>query len=172
MGYSYGNDDAPKMCFNAAKSWQLGWYADKARTIMPSGNFQVIGRLASIVDYPTTNANVLLEIKQTTSEWAYYLNYNVAKGFNSGTAEGRDRVMITTKHTANAGNQSILLKILGNGESYSIVDFNGKPGETLEMEVQAFTANEAFISIKLNGSSTLAPSSSPSIDPSQAPTGM
>lgn len=23
MGYSYGNSDAPEMCFNAAKGWQV-----------------------------------------------------------------------------------------------------------------------------------------------------
>jgi hypothetical protein len=28
MGYSYGDSDT-KMCFNGAKSWQLGWYAYK-----------------------------------------------------------------------------------------------------------------------------------------------
>jgi hypothetical protein len=28
MGYSY-SEDSTKMCFNPAKSWQLGWYSDK-----------------------------------------------------------------------------------------------------------------------------------------------
>ena len=28
MGYSYSYDDYPYMCFNGAKSWELGWYSD------------------------------------------------------------------------------------------------------------------------------------------------
>ena len=28
MGHSYNLDDAPVMCFNTAKNWQLGWYED------------------------------------------------------------------------------------------------------------------------------------------------
>ena len=36
MGYSYGNESAPKMCFNAAKNNQLGWYADKTTIVTPS----------------------------------------------------------------------------------------------------------------------------------------
>ncbi|CAJ1961537.1 unnamed protein product [Cylindrotheca closterium] len=171
MGYSYGNDEAPKMCFNAAKSWQLGWYADKTGSATPSGKFQFAGRLGSIVDYPTTNTRVLIEIKESTSEWAYYLNYNAAKGFNIGTAEGRNSVLITKKHTGSPGHQSLLLSILQNGGSYSIPDFNGKPGETLKVEVHAMTADEAYISVKLDGSPTRAPSSSPSNSPSKAPSG-
>jgi hypothetical protein len=29
MGASYKSSDRPRMCFNAAKSWQAGWYQDK-----------------------------------------------------------------------------------------------------------------------------------------------
>ncbi|KAI2503877.1 Gametolysin peptidase M11 [Fragilaria crotonensis] len=28
MGYSYGNDDGPIMCFNGPKTWQLGWFSE------------------------------------------------------------------------------------------------------------------------------------------------
>ncbi|KAL7425494.1 hypothetical protein ACHAXM_000042, partial [Skeletonema potamos] len=26
MGFAYNQDEGPAMCFNAAKSWQSGWY--------------------------------------------------------------------------------------------------------------------------------------------------
>jgi hypothetical protein len=29
MDVSYKSSDRPRMCFNAAKSWQAGWYQDK-----------------------------------------------------------------------------------------------------------------------------------------------
>lgn len=172
MGYSYAYDEAPKICFNGAKSWQLGWYDDKSKSITPSGDFHVAGRIASIVDYPTADAKVLFKIKQSNSEWAYFLQYNAAKGFNSGTAEGRNKVMITAKQTGNSGNPSTLLSILGVGDSYSILNFDGKLGETLTVGVRAITPTEAFITIDLNGSSTSAPSFSPSISLSQSPSGM
>ena len=28
MGFSYGGESTPRMCFNAAKNYQLGWYSD------------------------------------------------------------------------------------------------------------------------------------------------
>lgn len=172
MGYSYGSDEAPKMCFNAAKSWQLGWYADKAITLTPSGPFEFHGHLASIVDYPTTSDHVLIEIRQSSSDWAYYLNYNAAKGFNVGTVEGRNNVLITTKHTRNAGNQSNLLSKLLDGDSYSIADFNGRRGETLVVRFHSMMMGAAKISISLNGASTQSLASSPSALPSSSPSGV
>jgi len=33
MGYTYDEENGPKMCFNGAKSWQLGWYSDAHMSI-------------------------------------------------------------------------------------------------------------------------------------------
>jgi len=36
MGYSDESDSWPAKCFNAAKSWQTGWYDAKRFTVTPS----------------------------------------------------------------------------------------------------------------------------------------
>jgi hypothetical protein len=41
MGYSYNQDDSPNKCFNAAKSWQRGWYDDRHTTVRPLVTFQL-----------------------------------------------------------------------------------------------------------------------------------
>ncbi|KAL3760784.1 hypothetical protein ACHAWU_007850 [Discostella pseudostelligera] len=45
MGYSYGQDDGPTMCFNAAKSWQTQWYVSKSTTVDPSAGTCYEGKL-------------------------------------------------------------------------------------------------------------------------------
>jgi hypothetical protein len=49
MGFLHGNGQ-PRMCFNAAKSWKLGWYEDKAVIVSPSTS-SWSGRLMGISDY-------------------------------------------------------------------------------------------------------------------------
>jgi hypothetical protein len=50
MGYFYGQDDGPIMCFNAAKSYQLGWYADRHQNLSPSAR-SWNGRLVGVAQY-------------------------------------------------------------------------------------------------------------------------
>jgi len=62
MGYSYSQSDTPVMCFNAAKSYQLGWYSDKVLEVNPlTSPFSQI-TLGSIVDYGTTSNPVVMKI--------------------------------------------------------------------------------------------------------------
>lgn len=178
MGYSYSYDDFPYMCFNAAKSWQLGWYTDKARTILPlaDGQHEYTGRLASIVDYKTTDANVLIKIQQTTSAWAFFLNYNAAKGMNMNTMEGRDQVLVTMKNAGNEENASELVSRLVPGEVLTLPRFNGKIDDTLYVKFLSLTDGVANVAIELSGPAVPAPSisvpptNSPSIKPTQQPT--
>lgn len=169
MGYSYGTDESPRMCFNAAKSWQLGWYSDKALRITPTTNAQnrYFGQLASIVDYPTTNKNVLIEINFSRASWAYFLNYNAMKGMNSQTLEGRNKLMITRKYTTNESNNSDLLSGLSEGDEFKDHNFNGVPGETLTVRFISVSNGVANISILLSSPSipTPLPTEAPTVRP-------
>jgi hypothetical protein len=51
MGFSYSQDNTPVMCFNAAKSWQLGWYSDMTTTLDPLTETKTIQLRAGISDY-------------------------------------------------------------------------------------------------------------------------
>ena len=135
MGYSYSRDDTPLMCFNAAKSWQLGWYADKAVTVTPfASGFS--GRLMGIADYQhPAGYNVLVKI-ETGQDTDYYLNFNRKKGINSGTLEGGDKVMITRQGENGTGySPSKLMAAISSGQYYTINDFAGS-GDSVRVSGQ------------------------------------
>ena len=78
------------MCFNAAKSWQLGWYDDKSSEVKPEdGAFT--GDLSAFVDYKNvpTGGNVLIKVGTK------YLIFNKAKGINAETQEFANAITIT-----------------------------------------------------------------------------
>ncbi|CAJ1959940.1 unnamed protein product [Cylindrotheca closterium] len=180
MGFSYEYTDKPKMCFNAAKSWQLGWYASKADSITPSSSSPTYStKLAGVVDFAITKNKVLIEIQQTSSPTFFYVNYNRATGINSGTVEGANSVLVVSKNTTIDTNVSFANATLSSGNSFAISNFNGKSGETLTITFTSLENNEANVDIVLTGfpettptasiNPSLAPSKAPSMLPSRAP---
>ena len=91
MGYSYGNESAPKMCFNAAKNNQLGWYADKTTIVTPSsatGNC-FAGSLYGTAKYGDAAAQTVgIKVNNPSSSTDVYIMYNAQTGIQSGTQEG------------------------------------------------------------------------------------
>ena len=70
-GKSYtSSDDGPEMCFNAPKSWQLGWYDDRQTTV--SGGWS--GDLYGIADYESTDEGdtVIVQIPGT-EDWLTFV---------------------------------------------------------------------------------------------------
>ena len=67
MGYSYAEDENPRMCFNAAKSWKLGWYSDRTRTLDKWNANVYSGELAGITANPgwATGPPMLLKVRNT-----------------------------------------------------------------------------------------------------------
>ena len=75
------------MCFNAAKSWQLGWYASM-NSVFNAADRAWSGRLIGQVDMENPNTNpdskVLVKLN-TASDTDYYVMFNRKAGVNSGT---------------------------------------------------------------------------------------
>jgi len=123
-GYmSYEATDADTMCFNPAKSWQLGWYEDKQIEINPTelSTEPTSYILNGFVDFgnPTLDAYVILKIGN------YYIGYNRKTGFNNGTREAVDRVTLTEKMgNAASSAQSQLKKVFekGDEDEFSLSD--------------------------------------------------
>eukprot|EP00957_Ditylum_brightwellii_P170477 12976524-Ditylum_brightwellii.AAC.1 len=93
MGYSYDVHDAPMMCFNAAKTWQLGWYSNKHATYDPLVAPSWTGKLVGPTDYveaDDSDYTIILKIerKHTTD---LFLMFNRQEDFNSETQEGGDK---------------------------------------------------------------------------------
>eukprot|EP00526_Cylindrotheca_closterium_P008237 CAMPEP_0113609012 /NCGR_PEP_ID=MMETSP0017_2-20120614/4244_1 /TAXON_ID=2856 /ORGANISM="Cylindrotheca closterium" /LENGTH=819 /DNA_ID=CAMNT_0000517761 /DNA_START=189 /DNA_END=2648 /DNA_ORIENTATION=+ /assembly_acc=CAM_ASM_000147 len=176
MGYSYDEDDIPYMCFNAAKSWQLGWYSDKAYAVKPSpsGKHEFTVELGGIADYGTTNKNVLIKIEQEQSTWAYFINYNLGKDMNSSTQLGKDKVLVTMKDTSDEANTSNLIAEMKQDQKLKIRNFNGNTGEELSVEWISLRDEVATIFIGLTApnltpSPTRPPSPGPTLEPSLLP---
>mmetsp|Transcript_40528 Transcript_40528/g.97823 ORF Transcript_40528/g.97823 Transcript_40528/m.97823 type:complete len:596 (+) Transcript_40528:120-1907(+) len=173
MGYSYRSSEAPKMCFNAAKSYQLGWYGDKSTSFIPGtgpwGDDHTF-TLSNIVDYPTTNDDVLIEIVEPARQLNYYVGFNVAKGYNEGTRAGKNQVIVYNKPRID-GNDSLRLADMSSGQSYTISDFNGITGNTLDISVLSIDLSSyvAQVRVTLNRKYS-PPTSSPTRVPTTAPT--
>ena len=131
MGASYPNKNGPRRCFNAAKSWQTGWYKDKSVTINSNNGAAKCfnGILHGIADYPIATT-VLLKV-QSRSGNDYYINFNAKKGINTGTQEGGNMVTVVRRPRGvrDSYSESELVAKLGAGESYSFTGYTVTVGE-------------------------------------------
>lgn len=126
-GFAWDDDTKTRLCFNGAKSWQLGWYADKATVVDPLATPSWSGTLVGIAEYDLADPNqgemVLIKI-ETGNDVDYYINFNRMTGINSETQEGGDQVLITRQGgNGESNSQSELLAKLSASESFDIEDF-------------------------------------------------
>lgn len=104
-------------CYNAAKTWQLGWFGENnidLDLVEESWGGRLIGT-ANFEDSTEQQKNVLLKIAGN-----YFVQFNYAAGFNSGTDEFINRVTIV-KQTGD-GDASWVQASLREGEAYVIDD--------------------------------------------------
>ena len=98
MGKIPGKRDV-RLCYNAQKSYQLGWYDDRTETINPVDgkgfrNFTLNG----IAEYERKNqAIVVLRLKQVDRIPDFYIGFNLATGINSDTGQDKGKVIIVRK---------------------------------------------------------------------------
>ncbi|CAJ1949103.1 unnamed protein product [Cylindrotheca closterium] len=173
MGYSYRSSEAPKMCYNAAKSFQLGWFRDKTSSYTPGepswADHDRTFNLASIVDYDTTNYDVTVEILQPQLQLNYYISFNAGKEFNSGVREGKNQVLIF-KQALIDGNDSWRVADLAPGQSFTVSDFNGKTGDKLTITVNSMNLGTSEAVVRLQLQQARRPTPSPTQFPTKAPT--
>ena len=81
------------MCFNAFKNYEFGWYASQTAFVNPASNGRWTGEIASFVDAKSTSKVVLIRLGDT------YMQLNSAKGFNVGTNEKRNEVVLAGQRT-------------------------------------------------------------------------
>jgi hypothetical protein len=167
MGYAYGNSNGPLMCFNAAQSWQLGWYADKTVTLNKGKNKRHVGVLGGITDYSNSNDIVLVKLNTRTST-DYYVNFNRRSGINVGTLEGGNQVTVVKARGEGRGySESELVAKLSAGNTYTIRNFDRT---TATVQVHSIGAT-ADVSICIGPCPpSPPPTQSPSLEPTQSPT--
>mmetsp|Transcript_25370 Transcript_25370/g.42166 ORF Transcript_25370/g.42166 Transcript_25370/m.42166 type:complete len:865 (-) Transcript_25370:92-2686(-) len=159
MGYGYGKMDFPKMCFNAAKSWQLGWYADKAKEVFPEDGY-FTAFLDAFVDYNSVSSGEYVLLKAGNM----FIIYNRGKGINSETQEFADTVTVTEMKRESDYSESVAA--LASGGTFTF-PYAGATAviEICSMEISG-GVDKAKISIYMQSSGSacnvrLAPAPSP-----------
>lgn len=150
MGHSFNHPNLPNMCFNTAKNYELGWYADKSTIAKPLEN-NWNGQLVGYVDYhhPSTPSTASIVTKIEGGEFDYFIGFNRKAGINSGNQEedAADKVLV---HIVGGNGESSLLAKLGSGESYDISEF-GDVSETIvvKADVIDMSSNPAIATVSV-----------------------
>lgn len=155
------------MCFNSAKSWQVGWYDQRHRTVDAISNKTYKGNLVSILDDPniSTGDPMLVKIETGTSA-DYFINFNRKTGFNSGTVEGGDQVMITLAGGGNNYAESNLQAKLSAGQAWVAT----VGAETVTVTVNAINVNgHGFADVDICFGQCPTTSPRPSTSPATSP---
>lgn len=135
MGYSYLSDDAPVMCFNNVKHWQLGWFQDRHVTINPLEQNVWHGDIISFVDYSNNPRRKPVILKIEGHDRDYYIGFNRKAGINAGNidADAANKVTIqsTERSAIKSGSQHDAN--LASGDIFEIPDFGATPDRVLVM---------------------------------------
>ena len=153
MGYSYSGHEGPKMCFNPAKSWQLGWYDDQCVEIYPQ-NQPWTGKLAGVANYNPNaqDESVILKLEDASNDW--FIGYNLATGFNSQTQQAQNKVTVVQESPDDnfpSYKISTLVAELDVGDTYTIKNYYGHEDVTVAVkELAAGPQGYAYLMIYMN----------------------
>lgn len=113
MGYSTVSSYKPIMCYGAAQTYKLNWFADKTKHLsMDMGQTSLL-TLHGFVDYDIAKI-VLIRLFDNKSTNNFFISYNSNKRHNNGTNTGANKVLITSSKLDGSG--SLLLAIMSVGE--------------------------------------------------------
>ena len=179
MGNPLYSDDVGKMCYNAAKNWQIGWYNDRKLALNPLVEQSKTVTLVGIADYLNNpNQHPVVVKVETGAANDFFVGFNRAIGVNSQNDEGDDVVTVVQVNGNNGEgySQSFLKAKLGfngdiTGSSYTIGNFGGS-GETLTISAVSINlaTNPATATVQFQlGSGTDSPTVSPTDSPTKAP---
>jgi hypothetical protein len=127
------------MCFNPAKSWQLGWYSDKRIELNMDSRGPFEGRLVGVADYDDSNAaDKYVNIKIENGDIDLFIGFNLDAEINSGTKEGQNKVTIQSQGSGYS--PSSLVAELAANEVYVIQNYKGGDFD-LVVEVNGINLN-------------------------------
>ena len=125
------NGNGPRQCFNAVKSWTLGWYNNGHYSLHTNdiisnnnNNYNIV--LIGIANYNKLQSYhnqyyVIVQI-ETNTMYNYYIVFNRKETINSQVMEGGDLVLITKRISNDITSDSILVGSLDIGDVYTFVD--------------------------------------------------
>lgn len=147
LGFSDGRDDA-KVCFNAPKSYQTGWYASRDVTLdrfsfmfTHSIDNPWTADLVGVADYDQVSGAEVVTIKLDDGNATapqYYIGFNRKTGMNADTKGPKDKVIVSTQDTKG---QSWLVAALDVSQVYDIPDYFGS-GKDARIQYLGYTNAE------------------------------
>lgn len=167
MGYSYNLDEGPKMCFNPAKIWQLGWYPEYQTVFDPATTSSFTVDLFGLADITSTNIGTAMKmyVKVPNGSGAFYIGFNRKAGINQGTQEAGDQITIVSKAVGDTAYGPTSLKAkLSAGGSFTFIA--GLDSVTLTVNSITLSMSPAVARITLGDPIT----SSPTLPPTSLPT--
>ena len=137
MGNPLYHDDIGAMCFNAAKTWQIGWYDDRKATVDPLDGAWT-GKIIGVADYMKNSLfPVVVKIDTGSTIGQLYIAFNRAQGINKDNVQADDQVTIVeTNGSGDNASQSFLKAHLAEGQQYAVENWNGS-GKTLTVKATA-----------------------------------
>jgi hypothetical protein len=148
MGFSYSEDDT-KMCYNPAKSWQLGWYSLRRTSVDFSNGGGFSGKLIGVDNYEHTASSgkyVNVKVSGSSSAVDVFVGFNLDAGINSGTKEGRNQV---TVHTQEGSGKSDLVAKLSAGSIHTIENFQGDKTLSIKVNSIDISASPPFADVDI-----------------------
>jgi hypothetical protein len=130
------------MCFNAAKTYQLGWYSQYHVDLSTSATFNWNGNLVGFAEKSSASTSDKMIIRIITSTTDTYVHFNRRIGMNIGTQEAGDQVLVTTRNTGTGYAESNLVSKMSTGSVYTVNNFNGSPNP-LVIRVVSISTNTA-----------------------------
>ena len=160
MGNPLYSDEIGKMCFNAAKNWQIGWYDTKKLLVDPLLNPSTTVKLVGIANFDTLSNNDPVVVKVETGTGAdYFIGFNRAIGVNAENDEADNEVTIVKVGSGHGESysQSYLMATLVQGESYTIPGFDW----VIEPQKIDIVADPAVATVSIISTALDAPTKSP-----------
>ena len=153
MGFSYEIKNWPRKCFNAEKSWNLGWYKDRHRTIDARTLTTWGGRFIGIPSYNDTNVreneDFISIVKIRTYRFFHsrdvYIMFNEKKTMNFDTSRFPNSVTIVR---GKAGGKSSSIAGLRKGEKQPIEQKG--PFKNIIVEVCSLTRGNKYTGEPMN----------------------
>jgi hypothetical protein len=169
MGFSYSLDESPKMCFNAPKGRQLGWYPSGQHTVVDEFFEGKILGISNYSDLVTSNGEIIMAIlNDPINALDWYVSFNRATGININVQEAQNQVLVHKRTQGTDYAKSVLVAKLSAGESYNGITVNGNTVPVVVSSITTSGVGHAQVKIG-NAPPTHSPTHSPTDAPTNAP---
>lgn len=147
MGGSSGETDGPQKCYNAAKSWQLGWYSEQQMFVNPAVDGALTATMVGVTHTdPDAGKNIVVRVENGDTD--IYIGYNHATSFNSGTETAQANKVLVYEKDDIVYTQSYRVASLDVGGEYRLPNYMGS-GQDLAISFQSRKANRDEAVVKI-----------------------